>query len=172
MTRTVRWPVFEVIRFALSRDLRRICGVLMKKWFVFILCLWGFQASAKGTYTAASCNFSDIQAAYNSEQATPVDGDVISIPAGNCTWTGSPSLVMSFTTSVMIQGAGAISATANGAGTTGTDNTIITDHYSSTNSLWVLSCAAGKTCTALVINHENSRGDFAFGSRGPRRGVD
>src|SRR5216683_2580597 len=39
-TRTMRWPVFAVIRFALSRDLRGIGGVLTRKWFVFIVCLW------------------------------------------------------------------------------------------------------------------------------------
>src|SRR6266478_1271509 len=86
-TRTMRWPVLAVIRFALSRDLRRIGGVLMKKWFVFIVCLWAFPAFAQGTYTATSCSLSAVSAAIAAEQAHPVDGDIISIPAGSCSWS-------------------------------------------------------------------------------------
>ena len=72
MKKTMRWPVFAVIRFALSRDLSGIGGVLMKKWFIFIVCLWAFQASAQGTYTAASCSESAVSAAIAAEQAHPV----------------------------------------------------------------------------------------------------
>jgi hypothetical protein len=124
MTRTVRWPVFEVIRFALFRDLRGIGGVLRKKWFIFIMCLWASQASAQGTYTAATCNLSDVQAAITSEQARPVDGDIVSIPSGNCTWLST--LTQKFNNSVTIQGAGATYSTAGGASTAGSDVTTIT----------------------------------------------
>ncbi len=132
MKRTMRWPVFAVIRFVVSRDLRRIGGVLMKKWFIFIVCLWASQASAQGTYKAASCSLSAISAAIAAEQAHPVDGDIISIPSGTCTWTGTAGLAQpSFTHSVTIQGAGAISATTGGASTTGSDATVIIDNLGS-----------------------------------------
>jgi hypothetical protein len=70
------------------------------------------------------------------EIASAADGDVIVIPAGTCTWTGSTEVFGNFTTSVTIQGAGAISATAGGASTTGTDQTAIIDN--NTNSNWML----------------------------------
>jgi hypothetical protein len=127
MTRTMRWPGFAVIRFALSRDLCGIGGVLMKKWFIFIMCLWASQASAQGTYTATNCSQAAVAAAIKSEQANPKDGDIISIPAGSCTW--SSQLVQTFNNSVTIQGAGAISATTGGASTTGSDVTSITDNF-------------------------------------------
>jgi hypothetical protein len=40
-----------------------------------------------GTFTAASCNQSDVNAVINGPTHTAVDGDVIQIPAGTCTWT-------------------------------------------------------------------------------------
>lgn len=83
-----------------------------------------FATALKGaTYTAASCNESDVQAAYAAEQASAQDGDIIVIPAGNCTWTSYWSI--SPANSITFQGAGAESATAGGASTTGTDQTIL-----------------------------------------------
>src|SRR6516225_6521372 len=100
------------------------------------------------TYPAASCNESDVQAAYNTEQATPADGDIIAIPAGTCTWT--TTLNISPANSLTIQGAGAISATSGGSSTIGTDNTIINDDASA----WLnVTTASGKTyrITGLAI---------------------
>jgi len=125
ITRAMRWPAVEVIRIALSRDLRAIGRVLTKKWFIFIACLWAVQASAQGTYTAASCSEVAVLAAVTAEQAHAVDGDIISIPAGSCAWT--TQLTATFNNSVTIQGAGAISATTGGASTSGSDLTSITD---------------------------------------------
>ena len=100
-------------------------GALMKKWSVFIACLWAFQVSAQSTYPAAGCSQAQIQAAITAEQAAAADGDIISIPAGNCTWTGSQQINATFNNSVTIQGAGAVSATTGGASTTGADQTVI-----------------------------------------------
>src|ERR1700693_5115258 len=108
-------------------------------------------AKAQGTYTAASCSQVAILAAYGAEQVSPADVDIIAIPAGNCTWTGNTTLQTKFTKSVTVQGAGAISATAGGASTTGTDNTIITDHFSGGASRWLVTCASGKTCRITGI---------------------
>jgi hypothetical protein len=158
-TRTMRWPVFAVIPFALSRDLRGIGGVLMKKWFIFLVCLWAFQASAQTTYPAASCSQSAVSAAIAAEQVHPVDGDVIAIPAGNCTW--SSGLSVTFPNSVTIQGAGAISATTGGASTTGTDQTVILNHtatYPATGNLFVISTTAGKSFrfTGIALTQDGS----------------
>ncbi len=87
----------------------------------------GFCSSALGaTYTAASCNQSDVQTAITNELASAADGDVISIPSGTCTWSGS-TMTARFAHSVTIQGAGAISSTSGGASTTGSDLTAITN---------------------------------------------
>jgi hypothetical protein len=124
-----------------SRDIRWIGGILMKKWFVFIACLWAFQASAQGTYTAASCSLTDVTNAIKAEQAHHVDGDIISIPAGNCSW--SSQLSAAFSNSVTIQGQGAISATSGGSSTTGSDVTAITDN--SGNGVMAFNTVAGKS---------------------------
>jgi len=102
------------------------------------------QPGAGGTYTAASCDRADVQTAITAELATPLDGDIIAIPAGSCTWTAT--ITASFTTSVTIQGAGAVRATDGGSSTTGTDLTNILDHHATSgHSLLVLTAATGKT---------------------------
>jgi hypothetical protein len=42
---------------------------------------------AQGTYTANSCSQSDVNAVINGPTHTAVNGDVIQIPGGTCTWT-------------------------------------------------------------------------------------
>jgi len=116
-----------------------------------VTALYAPASLAQRTYTAAGCSQAQIQAAVNAELVAPMDGDIISIPAGSCTWTGNTTLITSFTKSVTVQGAGAISATAGGASTIGIDNTIITDHFSGTPTRWLLTCAVGKTCRVTGI---------------------
>src|SRR5271163_3252666 len=111
----------------------------------FFLALWVFLvpcAEAQSTYKAATCNSSDVSTAIAAEQAKAVDGDVISIPSGSCSWTSE--VTVTFTKSVTIQGAGAISATAGGAGTTGSDVTVITDN-SGTASIMDFITTSGKS---------------------------
>jgi hypothetical protein len=172
-TRTMRWPVFAVIPFALSRELRGIGGVLMKKWFIFLVCLWAFQASAQTTYPVASCSQIAVAAAIAAEQVHPVDGDIISIPSGTCTWTGTTPLSATFKNSVTIQGAGAVSATTGGATTTGSDLTVIIDNFNHTSgpsSVMQFGTTAGKsfriTGIAILINGSSTvanGGFFAIG---------
>ena len=55
---------------------------------------------AQGTYTAASCSYHDVNACITSDHSgncspashTAVDGDVINVPAGSCTWTAGISV--------------------------------------------------------------------------------
>jgi hypothetical protein len=154
----MRWPVFAVVRFVVSRDLPRMGDALMKKWFIFIACLWAVQASAQGTYRAATCNLSDVSAAIAAEQAKPLDGDIISIPAGRCTWTGN--LNVKFTNSVTIQGAGAISATTGGAGITGSDLTALINH-NGTNPIMTINAIAGKSLRITGIAFLEDSGGVA-----------
>ena len=144
-TSTMRLPVFWVSRFALSMYPGGMGGLLIKTCFAVAVCLWAFQASAQQTYKAASCSQTDVQTAINSEIAHAADGDTIAIPAGSCTWTGGTPVSVNFTKSVTIQGAGAISATAGGASTTGTDQTIIINHMSNNKPVMSFSTTSGKS---------------------------
>lgn len=99
-------------------------------------------AKAQGTYTAKTCNLSDVSAAITSEQARAVDGDIITIPSGSCSWTSE--VTASFTKSVTIQGAGAISATTGGASTAGSDLTVITNN-GGTSSIMAFTTTPGKS---------------------------
>jgi hypothetical protein len=103
------------------------------------------------TYPAASCNESDVQAAYNTEQASAADGDIISIPAGTCTWT--VALTISPANSLTFQGAGAVSATSGGASVTGSDQTIINTDV---DPWFTITTAANKTyrITGLALNEK------------------
>ena len=133
---------------------------MRKMLFILALLAWPFQTMA-ATYTAASCNQAAVQAAITLEQATPADGDIIAIPVGTCTWTGTNGISQTFNNSVIIEGAGAISATSGGSSTTGSDLTAITDHISSTPDL-ALSTVAGKslefTGVALLQDSGRTRG--------------
>jgi hypothetical protein len=109
------------------------------------------------TYPAATCNSSDVATAINAAKVAAHDGDIVSIPAGTCTWT--TAVTGAFTSSVTIQGAGAISATAGGASTTGSDQTVIIDHIGGSNhSVMSFSAVAGKSfrLTGLAILQDGS----------------
>jgi hypothetical protein len=89
------------------------------------------------TYAPTTPGLADVQAAISAENATPLNGDIIAIPAGNCSWNGI--INANFTTTVTIQGATTISGNGLNCGTppsfptscTATDNTIIADGRSS-----------------------------------------
>lgn len=117
--------------------------------------------SYAATYTATTCNEytnlagnsgtfgspdpGSVMGTYATEQGSAADGDIISIPAkttDNCNW--DTFWAFSPTNSLTFKGAGAISATAGGATTTGTDQTIITNTTSS-GSMIQITTAANKT---------------------------
>lgn len=97
--------------------------------------------TVNAVYTAATCLEADVQAAYTTEQASKVDGDIISIPAcpGGVVWSSSWSI--SPTNSLTFKGAG---DTSQGGG----DQTVIIDNVSHTptdNPTWQITTTAGKT---------------------------
>ena len=136
-----------------------------KRWLVFAVIAVAFscQLGRAATYTAASCNESDVQAAYRAEQASAQDGDIIAIPAGGsggtCTW--STQWVLSPTNSLTIQGAGALipstscTFTPGSACTTtsGSDLTTITDGTSSGHILLSVTIATNKTFRITGIHY-------------------
>ena len=64
---------------------------------------------AQGNYTAASCNYSDVNAVINGPTHIAVDGDVINIPAGTCTW--STGIIVPSGIGITIQGYGTPNST-------------------------------------------------------------
>ena len=64
---------------------------MLKALTFVVLC---YLPAWAGTYTAASCNRSDVNAVINGGIHTAVDGDVINVPSGNCTWTSSLSVAV------------------------------------------------------------------------------
>jgi len=56
-------------------------------FFVALLLFLPPFAKAQGTFTAASCSQSAVNAIINGPTHTAVNGDTINIPAGSCTWT-------------------------------------------------------------------------------------
>jgi hypothetical protein len=144
---------------------RTITGLL----FAVIVITFSYKKVYAATYSAATCNESDVQAAI--AKATH-DGDVVSIPEGTCTWT--TTLNSTFSNSVTIQGAGAESATAGGSSTTGTDQTILYDGINRSSqdvAMWNITTIAGKsfriTGIALYYNNGGSNistnGSWRFG---------
>src|SRR5215470_12288620 len=88
-SRRARWyPVPGPFRNLSSK--RRLHSMTIRR-VVFAAIVFTFFATelSAATYPAASCSESDVQAAYNTEHASAADGDVISIPAGTCTWTST-----------------------------------------------------------------------------------
>lgn len=67
-----------------------------------------------GTYTAASCNQSDVNAVINGPTHTAVDGDTIKIPSGSCNWT--TGITVPSNIGVSIVGAGTPNSTASTTG--------------------------------------------------------
>src|SRR5215472_6798519 len=128
--------------------------ISMLRWLAFAVLLSAlFSVTAQAaTYTAASCNESDVQAAYATEQTSPQDGDVIAIPAGTCTWTSTWTL--SPANSITFQGAGAEYSNSGGSSTGGSDQTIINTNA---QTWWQITTASGKSYrfTGLAI-YENA----------------
>ncbi len=101
---------------------------------------------AQGTYTAASCNQSDVNSVINGPMHKAVDGDAIVIPAGSCTWTSGVSVGVG----ISITGQG----TPNGGAATmgaGTSTTTITDN-SSTALFNVSGLTYGQTVRIELLN--------------------
>lgn len=74
------------------------------------------------TYTAATCNLPDVNAAINGPAHTAVDGDIIQIPAGSCTWTAQ----LIINAAITLQGSGCTLDPTGGWATA--CNTVIADN--------------------------------------------
>src|SRR5882757_6635526 len=86
-------------------------------------------AKAQGTFTAASCNRSDVNAVINGPTHTAGNGDIIKIPAGSCTWTNGISVPSGI--GITIIGAGTPNSTpSTNTASASCSSTVITDNLS------------------------------------------
>ncbi len=98
---------------------------------------------------AATCDSDGSAASVQACHDAAADGDTITVPSGSFAWTTT----VSFTKAITLQGAGAISSTNGGAGTTGSDVTTIVDHHpTSEHKLLGFTVASGKTARLTAIN--------------------
>ena len=130
--------------------------ILIRATLGFLLSAFLCSQALGTTYTASSCSASAVQGAIN--QATH-DGDIVAIPAGNCTWTTTVSVT--FSNSVTIQGAGA--QTPSG----GSDLTIIQDNInrsSQDNPLLQVTTTSGKTfrLTGVAFYYSTSNSSVTY----------
>jgi len=82
------------------------------------------------TYTAASCNYSDVNAVINGPTHTAVSGDTIIIPSGSCTWTST----LTISAGIDLTGSGTPNSGTSTFGA-GTPSTTILDNAGSSNPM-------------------------------------
>src|SRR5713226_5361280 len=85
-----------------------------------LLMIMPFSVHAQGTYTAASCNQSDVNAVINGPTHKAVNGDTIQIPAGSCTWTTGVTVPVGIGITIMGTGTPNTGPSTTGAGTPST----------------------------------------------------
>jgi len=104
--------------------MNRITKALTVALLLSTLLLFAGNAWA-GTYTAADCSLNSVNAVINGPTHTAVNGDIIQIPAGSCTWT-SPVIVPAGI-GITVTGTGTPQSTSSTTGASATcSQTVIT----------------------------------------------
>ena len=116
---------------------------------------------AQGTYTAASCNQSDVNAVINGPTHKAVDGDIINIPAGTCTWTSGITVPSGI--GITISGAGTPTADpgVKGASSSCSSTTKLTVSGATTFRMTPSYGASTSRLSCMNINY-GSGGSIAF----------
>lgn len=128
--------------------------------FRFLLIALAAPLWAQGTYTAASCNLSDVNAVINGPTHTAVNGDTIIVPAGTCTWTSG----LSISKGITLTGSGSSNNTPSTFGA-GTLNTSIIDNVSGNGALVaVTGITTGQTFRLSLLDIEPESSNTALGS--------
>jgi hypothetical protein len=139
--------------------MRRDCSHL----FLLISILLLFSSTlvrAQGTYSAATCNYSDVNAVINGPTHTAVNGDIINIPSGTCTWTST--LLVTVNISIVGNGRPNTLSSQFGAGTL---NTVIVDNIPSAGVIQAgISYNAGALFRLSTIDIEPVNGSTSLTS--------
>ena len=115
---------------------------------------------AQGTFTAASCNQSDVKAVISGPTHTAVNGDTIIIPAGTCTWTTG----LSISKGITLTGSGTPNTTPSTFGA-GSLNTTLIDNVSGNNPLVsVTGITTGQTFRLSTLDIEPNSASTPLGS--------
>jgi hypothetical protein len=96
------------------------CALFKRLSLVFVLTVFAAVGHAQSTYTAASCNYSDVNAVINGPTHTAINGDTINIPScpSGVTWSSGLTISVGIT----LQGQGAGNTVINDATSKGNDN--------------------------------------------------
>src|SRR5262249_21244529 len=113
-----------------AHDLPNWRGFIMKRtscavFFVVFFLAYAECALAQGTYTAADCNRNSVNAVINGPTHVAVNGDVINIPAGTCTWTTSVTIPAGIGISILGTGTSNSTASTFGPSASCTQTTIV-----------------------------------------------
>jgi hypothetical protein len=144
-TRTITTWVLDAVRAAKA---------VSRGWLatgVLFASVWSSLAStawAQGTYTAASCSQSDVNAVINGPAHIAVDGDVIRIPPGSCTWTSGIAVPIGVGISIIGSGMPVSGASTMGASSS-CGATAITDNITSGDSLILLQPTFGSSISRV-----------------------
>jgi hypothetical protein len=111
------------------------------------------------TYTAASCNYSDVRAVINGPTHTAVNGDVIQIPAGTCTWTSTLSIAVGIT----VTGSGTPNSSPSTFGA-GTPTTTIVHNAGANPLFMVKGITYGQTFVLSLLDIEPQSANTALWS--------
>jgi hypothetical protein len=142
--------------------------------FVVLVAILAFPPSSRtfSTYPAASCATSDIQSAINAEAASPVSGDIITVPSCTQTFTTVPTTITT-AVNLTIQGQTAISTNCATPPTfntacTATDNTKLTDGRTSTNlpAFFLINMTGSASQVVRVSGFSFTLSSSAFGNDG------
>lgn len=112
-----------------------------------IVFLMGLRAWA-GTYTAASCSQSAVNAIINGPTHTAADGDVIQIPSGSCTWTSGITVPTNIGITITGSGTPNSGASTSVPSSSCASGTILTDGMSN-NAMFTFSPQSGNSTTRL-----------------------
>jgi hypothetical protein len=145
-------PTMRIMRSVLKANFSSVSLPLSARlatgWLalaIFVL-LGGSVCRAQGTFTAASCNRSDVNAVINGPTHTAVNGDIIIIPAGTCTWTSGITITG---VGIDITGTGTPNSGGGTSGAGPTDTTII-DNIPSSLGLFLFTGLTTSSSTAKV----------------------
>ena len=124
----------------------------------------GVAGSSGGTINAASCNLTDVNAVINGRKHKAVDGDVIQIPAGQCTWTSGVNVGG---IGITIQGAGTANSSPTQMGAAASQTTIIDNRptFSNTGLIGMSPKQGNSTARISMLNFtpSNTTGAVKYG---------
>jgi hypothetical protein len=112
------------------------------RWLSFLILFSALVGAEAQTINAASCNASDVQAAFSQVTASTT---TVNIPAGTCAWTTQVMLtVPSGSGNLSILGAGGLNTQGGG------DATVIVDNYASNNPIMTMTPASSATLLRIA----------------------